>query len=80
VGIECKFFNREADGINAVFLYICKEFMVFLLQSQFFWQIVDREFLVRVSYMEIYNEDINDLLAPESRKLHVHENLEVGFA
>ena len=29
--------------------------------------------------MEIYNEDINDLLAPENRKLQVHENLEVGF-
>lgn len=37
----------------------------------------DREFLLRVSYMEIYNEEINDLLAPENRKLQVHENLEV---
>ena len=42
-------------------------------------QIDGREFLVRVSYMEIYNEEINDLLAPENRKLQVHENLEVLF-
>lgn len=27
--------------------------------------------------MEIYNEEINDLLAPENRKLRIHENLEV---
>lgn len=27
--------------------------------------------------MEIYNEEINDLLAPENRKLQVHENIEV---
>ena len=29
--------------------------------------------------MEIYNEEINDLLAPENRKLQIHENLEVVF-
>ncbi|CAL1385826.1 unnamed protein product [Linum trigynum] len=40
---------------------------------------VDREFLLRMSYMEIYNEDINDLLAPEHRKLQIHENLERGI-
>ncbi|XP_024541211.1 kinesin-like protein KIN-7L [Selaginella moellendorffii] len=38
-----------------------------------------REFLVRVSYMEIYNEEINDLLAPENRKLQIHENFEKGL-
>lgn len=38
----------------------------------------DREFLLRVSDMEIYNEEINDLLAPENRKLQVHENIEKG--
>ncbi|KAG0628986.1 hypothetical protein M758_1G068000 [Ceratodon purpureus] len=42
-------------------------------------KIEDREFLVRVSYMEIYNEEINDLLAPENRKLQIHENLERGI-
>lgn len=41
------------------------------------FQEVDREFLLRMSYMEIYNEDINDLLAPEHRKLQIHESLEV---
>ncbi|XP_010543512.1 PREDICTED: kinesin-like protein KIN-7O isoform X2 [Tarenaya hassleriana] len=42
-------------------------------------QDVDREFLLRMSYLEIYNEDINDLLAPEHRKLQIHENLERGI-
>jgi centromeric protein E len=32
---------------------------------------------LRVSYMEIYNEEINDLLAPEAQKLQIHENVEV---
>nr|CAB3491723.1 unnamed protein product [Digitaria exilis] len=38
----------------------------------------DREFLVRVSYMEIYNEDINDLLTIEDQKLQIKESLERG--
>lgn len=38
---------------------------------------MDREFLLRMSYMEIYNEEINDLLAPEHRKLQIHESVEV---
>ncbi|KAF0895747.1 hypothetical protein E2562_014356 [Oryza meyeriana var. granulata] len=38
----------------------------------------DREFLIRVSYMEIYNEEINDLLALGSEKLPIHESLERG--
>ncbi|WOL06441.1 kinesin-like protein KIN-7I isoform X3 [Canna indica] len=40
---------------------------------------MDREFLVRMSYMEIYNEEINDLLVPEHRKLQIHESLERGI-
>lgn len=40
--------------------------------------ITDREFLIRVSYMEIYNEEINDLFAPENHKLQIHESLERG--
>nr|VDD21378.1 unnamed protein product [Brassica rapa] len=41
-------------------------------------QDTSREFLLRMSYLEIYNEDIIDLLAPEHhRKLQIHENLEV---
>lgn len=38
-----------------------------------------REFLVRMSYMEIYNEEINDLLVPEHRRLQIHESLERGI-
>ncbi|KAJ6404973.1 hypothetical protein OIU84_013031 [Salix udensis] len=38
--------------------------------------IYDREFLIRVSYMEIYNEEINDLFAEENQKLPIHESLE----
>ncbi|KAI3672691.1 hypothetical protein L6452_38788 [Arctium lappa] len=38
----------------------------------------DREFLIRVSYMEIYNEEINDLFAVENQKLQIHESLEHG--
>uniref|UniRef100_A0A1J3ET78 Kinesin-related protein 4 n=4 Tax=Noccaea caerulescens TaxID=107243 RepID=A0A1J3ET78_NOCCA len=43
------------------------------------YQDASREFLLRMSYLEIYNEDINDLLAPELRKLQIHENLEKGI-
>ncbi|OWM80620.1 kinesin-like protein KIN-7N isoform X2 [Punica granatum] len=39
----------------------------------------DREFLIRISYMEIYNEEINDLFAVESQKLQIHESLERGI-
>ncbi|PQP93468.1 kinesin-related protein 11 [Prunus yedoensis var. nudiflora] len=38
-----------------------------------------REFLIRVSYMEIYNEEINDLFAVENQKLQIHESLERGI-
>ncbi|KAJ6839211.1 kinesin-like protein KIN-7L [Iris pallida] len=41
--------------------------------------ITDREFLIRVSYMEIYNEEINDLLSLGSQKLPIHESLERGI-
>ncbi|XP_071737421.1 kinesin-like protein KIN-7O [Rutidosis leptorrhynchoides] len=40
---------------------------------------MEREFLLRMSYMEIYNEEINDLLAPEHRKLQIHESIERGI-
>lgn len=29
--------------------------------------------------MEIYNEEINDLLAVENQRLQIHEHLEVGW-
>ncbi|KAF9941595.1 hypothetical protein BGZ65_002574 [Modicella reniformis] len=34
----------------------------------------DREFLLRVSYLEIYNESIRDLLSPEAIDLRIHED------
>jgi hypothetical protein len=49
----------------------------FLRLMVFSWQTEDREFLIRVSYMEIYNEEINDLLNIEGQKLEIHENLKV---
>ncbi|KAK4526392.1 hypothetical protein GAYE_SCF23G4306 [Galdieria yellowstonensis] len=36
--------------------------------------IEEREFLLRVSYIEIYNENIRDLLAPQNDNLKVHED------
>ncbi|WOG87596.1 hypothetical protein DCAR_0206826 [Daucus carota subsp. sativus] len=42
-------------------------------------EVMDREFLLRMSYMEIYNEEINDLLVPEHRKLQIHESIERGI-
>lgn len=38
----------------------------------------DREFLLRVSYLEIYNEIIKDLLSPENDNLKIHENPSVS--
>eukprot|EP01135_Chromosphaera_perkinsii_P012320 Nk52_evm12s2635 gene=Nk52_evmTU12s2635 len=37
-----------------------------------------REFLIRVSYLEIYNESIKDLLNPEKENLKIHENVDKG--
>ncbi|XP_057973708.1 kinesin-like protein KIN-7N [Malania oleifera] len=41
--------------------------------------VIDREFLIRVSYMEIYNEEINDLFSIDNQKLQIHESLERGI-
>ena len=51
----------------------------YILHDFFNWifQMSDREFLIRISYMEIYNEEINDLFAVENQKLPIHESLEV---
>ncbi|KAK9836595.1 hypothetical protein WJX74_004004 [Apatococcus lobatus] len=39
----------------------------------------DREFLLRVSYMELYNEEVHDLLARNTNtKLQIHESKESG--
>lgn len=39
----------------------------------------DREFLIQVSYMEIYNEIINDLLDPAGINLSVREDKKLGI-
>ena len=39
----------------------------------------EREFLLRVSYMEIYNETVNDLLAPDQKNLQIHESKQRGI-
>lgn len=36
------------------------------------------QFLVRASYLEIYNEEIRDLLVKESKNLELKENIESG--
>ncbi|KAI8377555.1 P-loop containing nucleoside triphosphate hydrolase protein [Radiomyces spectabilis] len=42
-------------------------------------QAVTKEFLLRVSYLEIYNESIRDLLAPENTDLKIREDRRRGF-
>ena len=37
----------------------------------------NKEFLLRVSYMEIYNEQIRDLLSPDMTDLRIHEDKKV---
>jgi centromeric protein E len=38
-----------------------------------------KEFLFKVSYFEIYNEEINDLLDPVKTKLRVHTTSKACF-
>ena len=61
-----------AFRVNALSVTVC---LISVLLSQ----MSDREFLIRVSYMEIYNEEINDLFAVENQKLQIHESLEVDY-
>ena len=39
----------------------------------------DKKYLVRVSYLEIYNENIKDLLKPKSGKLEIKESPDIGL-
>ncbi|RHZ89176.1 hypothetical protein Glove_18g28 [Diversispora epigaea] len=52
------------QAVDAVFQYIkmCKE----------------KQFLLRVSYLEIYNETVRDLLSPETEDLRIHEDKHRG--
>ncbi|BAB11416.1 kinesin heavy chain-like protein [Arabidopsis thaliana] len=45
-----------------------------LLNFSFFSQTPRREFLLRVSYFEIYNEVVNDLLNPAGQNLRIRED------
>ncbi|KAI8620944.1 P-loop containing nucleoside triphosphate hydrolase protein [Chytriomyces sp. MP71] len=55
--------------------------MISLAISDIFERIektVELEFTVKVSYLEIYNEVVNDLLNPENTNLKIHEHLTRG--
>ncbi|EPS64214.1 hypothetical protein M569_10567, partial [Genlisea aurea] len=59
----------------------CDPGIIFLAVKDIFAKVEktsDREFLIRVSYMEIYNEEINDLFTVGNQKLQIHESLERG--
>lgn len=55
-------------------------FLFFFFFFLFEQQIPDREFLLRVSYMEIYNETITDLLCDIRKKkpLGIREDVNVS--
>lgn len=38
----------------------------------------DLQFLIKCSYLEIYNEQIMDLLEPSSVNLHIREDIKKG--
>jgi len=38
----------------------------------------EREFLLRVSYLEVYNESVNDLFSPASSNLRIYEDAKQG--
>lgn len=40
---------------------------------------IDAKFLVTVSFLEVYNEEIKDLLNPSDKKLKIHESAELGI-
>jgi centromeric protein E len=42
-------------------------------------EIKDREFLLRVSYLEVYNEQVRDLLEDDAEDLEIHEDKKRGF-
>lgn len=61
--------TRENPGVIPSAI---KDIFTFIAQNQ-----NQREFLLRVSYLEIYNETIRDLLAPENFDLKIHEDKHV---
>lgn len=63
--------HGDAENIGIIPLAIADVFDTISCQQH-------REFLVRVSYMEIYNEVVRDLLVPQGPSLKIHEDLERG--
>lgn len=51
--------------------------MALLSDARRFFQDPTQEFLVRCSYIEIYNENITDLLNPKNTNLKIHTNPKV---
>ena len=41
------------------------------------YKCTEKSFLLRVAYMEIYNETVRDLLCPETGELRIHEDKKV---
>ena len=39
----------------------------------------EKDYMVRVSYIEIYNESVRDLLNPTARPLRVRHSVDTGF-
>lgn len=49
-------------------------YMFFLINFLYASQLPEREFLLRVSYMEIYNEMVRDLLSDRNENLKLQED------
>lgn len=53
--------------------------IICLISPSSIWQNPSREFCLRVSYLEIYNEILKDLLDPSKVNLKIHENVTGGL-
>lgn len=74
-------FNENDPGVipqsvDDVFSFIREVFFLFQLIP--IKEAEGREYLLRVAYIEIYNETINDLLAPSTTELRILEDKKRG--
>jgi centromeric protein E len=69
------FGSKEEPGVMPLatenIFKLISQVLVFNLQD------IGREYLLRASYIEIYNENIRDLLNPASDNLKIHQNPQV---